>query len=330
MILHTFLDKCNTIIRDSELNTGINPVGELTYGTANTRLLIHFPLDRIRKAEEDKMMPDRSKTRHILRMTNTNGIDLMDLHCKKVSSTGGEDKVRATSFDLIFFLIPQTWDRGKGFHFAGTTYDFNTVTGNEVKSERMVSIDGCNWYQPRNGFEWDEPGVYSTDTLSTEYRKFGTEESVIIARQRFDVGTEDIAVDITDTVNKMLDGEIENHGIGIAFSPALEEIGDPDSKNYTLGDFSNWVNKNKDYEGARKESLMKVLNEAGMPSQYDRNIKLNNYKLEKLGYGENYVGFFTDKTNSFFEPYLETVYHDHIADDRASFCLDKNNRLYFS
>lgn len=41
-----------------------------------------------------------------------------------------------------------------------------------------------------------------------------------------------------------------------------------------------------------------------------------------------YVGFFTGHTNSFFEPYVETVYNDRIIDDRANFYLDKTNRLY--
>ena len=42
-----------------------------------------------------------------------------------------------------------------------------------------------------------------------------------------------------------------------------------------------------------------------------------------------YVGFFTSHTHTFFKPYVETIYHDAIADDRANFYLDKDNRLYF-
>ena len=32
MLKHTFLDKCSTIYKDSEINTGLNPVMELNYG----------------------------------------------------------------------------------------------------------------------------------------------------------------------------------------------------------------------------------------------------------------------------------------------------------
>lgn len=330
MIVHTFLDKCNTIIRNSNTNTGINPVGELSYGYTTTRLLIHFPIDKIKSYIDDKTMPDKSKIRHILKMTNTNGIDLMDLHCNKISSTGG-DKKRATSFDLIFFLIPREWDRGKGFHFTDKEYNFDGYRKSEVDSKRLHSIDGCNWFQARNGIMWDEAGVYSLKTLEDEYNKFSSDQGseIIIGRQRFDIGYENISLDITDTVNKMIDGEIENYGIGIAFTPGLESSYVDWDEHYTLGDFSTWVNENKNYENSLKEPLQKVLDEAKMPSQYDRNEELNKYKETILGYGENYVGFFTDKTNTFFEPFLETVYDDYIADDRSGFSLDKNNRLYF-
>jgi hypothetical protein len=43
---------------------------------------------------------------------------------------------------------------------------------------------------------------------------------------------------------------------------------------------------------------------------------------------ENYAGFFTNRTNSFFEPYVETIYTDSVSDDRDNFVLGKENRLY--
>lgn len=41
-----------------------------------------------------------------------------------------------------------------------------------------------------------------------------------------------------------------------------------------------------------------------------------------------YVGFFTRHTQTFYEPFIETVYNNHIADDRPNFFLDKANKLY--
>ena len=43
---------------------------------------------------------------------------------------------------------------------------------------------------------------------------------------------------------------------------------------------------------------------------------------------ENYIGFLTDKTNTFFEPFVETRYTDVVLDDRSNFVLNKDNRLY--
>lgn len=43
----------------------------------------------------------------------------------------------------------------------------------------------------------------------------------------------------------------------------------------------------------------------------------------------SYVGFFTQHTNSYFEPYIETTYDEVIEDDRTNFYLDKSNKLYF-
>jgi len=41
-----------------------------------------------------------------------------------------------------------------------------------------------------------------------------------------------------------------------------------------------------------------------------------------------YVGFFTNNTQTFYEPFIETVYENHITDDRNNFYLDKPNKLY--
>ena len=41
-----------------------------------------------------------------------------------------------------------------------------------------------------------------------------------------------------------------------------------------------------------------------------------------------YVGFFTNNTQTFYEPYIETIYDNHIKDDRNNFYLDTNNKLY--
>lgn len=41
-----------------------------------------------------------------------------------------------------------------------------------------------------------------------------------------------------------------------------------------------------------------------------------------------YVGFFTRHTQTFYEPFVETIYDNPIMDDRANFYLDKVNKIY--
>ena len=274
MIYRSSIRKFNTIISNSKLNTGLNPVSELVYGRDNivSRALLYFDHSKVREMLEDGTMPDVTKMRHVLHITNAGSIDFTQLHQCETSSINLNRKIRATSFDLIFFLIPKDWDRGKGFDYSRTWLNYDFYSKNVIDSDRLVSEDGSNWFQRKNGLKWDEPGVYSNETLSGEYDKFASgEESIVIARQHFDVGNENINIDITDTFNKFITGEIENHGIGIAFSPMYEV----------------------------------------MDSEY-----------------ENYLGLLTDRTNLWFEPFVETRYEDVVMDDRVNFVLGKTNRLY--
>ena len=277
MLTRTYIDKINTIIKDSRLNTGINPVSELVYGANVTRMLLHFDHSKLRQMVENKEFCNMDKLHHYLKITNAGSLDFTQLHINETSSIDDASKIRASSFDLIFFLIPKEWDGGKGFDYTTTFFNQGYYGKNCAQtiqdSSRLLSYDGSNWYQAKNGYLWDEEGVYSNETLSNEYNIFSSSNhsDVIIGRQHFDIGNENISVDITDVVNKFIKGEIKNYGIGVAFAPLLE------STNSEV---------------------------------------------------ENYVGFLTHKTNTFFEPYVETIYDDCILDDRSNFVLDKNNKLY--
>ena len=280
MIVKTYISKMNTVIKDSVINTGINPIQEIMYGQNTSRGLIYFDHTKIKKLMEDGTMPDKNKIRHILKITNAGSIDFTTLHKCGFSSIDDNKKRRASSFDLIFFLIPNIWDAGKGFDYTKNALNEDYYDTSQKNRNRLVSTDGCNWFQRRNGIEWDEPGIYSNETLSNEYDNFSSEKGskIIFARQRFDVGNESIDIDITDIVNKFVSGELENNGIGIAFTPALERLGED--------------------------------------------------KTKPVANVENYIAFFTNKTNTFFEPFVETRYYDYIDDDRANFVIDKDNKLY--
>lgn len=263
----TFLSKSNTIVKDDCINVGLNPILELNYGDIVSRGLIYFDTLKIKKLIEDKTYPDISKLHHILKMTNAGSLIKTNLH-KPCSDNYHEDfKERATSFDLIFFLINKEWDCGKGFDFVRDLH---------AGSHMVYTQEGSNWYQYRNYFKWGEEGIYTNDTLSKEMDKFtsikGNLSKIIIGIQHFDYGNEDINFDITHIFNKFITGELPNYGIGIAFAPSYENV----------------VTKKTQY-----------------------------------------VGFYTQHTHSFFEPYVETTYDETIEDDRLNFYLDKDNKLYF-
>lgn len=275
MVFKTYIEKYCTIVSNSKINTGLNPISELVYGreTIVSRALIYFDHNKIKHLIDDGIMIDKNKMKHTLHITNAGALDFTQLHQCETSSINDNKKIRAVSFDLIFFLIPKPWDRGKGFDYTKNYFNSAFYTTTPVDPNRLISNDGCNWFQYQNGLYWDEAGIYENSTLSKELDKWvsGDKTSKVIGRQHFDVGGECIELDITDVVNRFIDGELENYGIGIAYSPLLEVT-------------------NSEYE--------------------------------------NYVGFLTDKTNTFFEPYVETVYSDYVSDDRSNFVLGKNNKLY--
>ena len=261
MINHIFLDKCNTIIENSEINTGLNPVAELNTGDELTRILLYFDLTKLRESVLSNEI-NVNNLKHKIKMTNCGNINL-PLHSNEIFSNCSMKK-RATSFDIIAFKIPFKWDEGIGFDYNG---DYAKET------HKITSTDASNWFQARNDMEWDEHGVYFLSTLQDNFKKYleKSDDSIIVGCQHFDNGMENLEIDITDYINKVLIENIEFHGIGLSFSP--------------------------DFEVKTNENI--------------------------------FVSFFTNHTNTFFQPYLETINSNTIKDDRASFHLGVENKLYF-
>ena len=408
----TYFDKCATIVSGSNINTGLNPVSELVYGRNLSRFLFHFDHNKIKSLVDDKTLPDTTQIRHTLKIKNASSLDFSQLHKVYGSQIDSYEKKRATSFDLILFLIPEDWDNGKGFDYTMNSFTLDFYDKTVFEIDKYVSQDGVTWFKPVNGKTWkkdhgfiktknglvtfminasrdtvsnngdeivftyscecgeifankslifksafntvnnpievgepvyfsksgkvcrtsndilkygyyaqvavkfptndsgeqnkyaflceytidnkvyksnpytittvgsndlslvdvSDDGIYSTDTLEKQLSRYNIgENSIVIGKQHFDIGCEDVSIDITDTFNKFISGELLNHGIGIAFAPTFE---------------------------------------------YDK------------GEMENYVGLLTNRTNSFFEPYIETIYLDSIKDDRQNFVLGRLNRLY--
>lgn len=250
MVIRTYFDKNNTIVKNSNVNTGLNPIAELFYGgeigsEQYSRFLFHFDESRLKSLYTGGTFTDLSKLTHTLRLTNTGSFD-KDL----LNGTMGS-KERASSFDLMVFKINQVWDNGVGYDYKPSTF----LTGSDA-----YSIGSSNWINPQTGLSWSGgTGVYS-----------GSSSGLTIGTQHFDFGNENIEIDITAYVNGLLTGNT-NYGLGIAYTAPYEAM--------------------------------------------------NSLALQ-------YVGFFTNNTQTFYEPFVETIYDNHITDDRNNFYLDKPNKLY--
>jgi hypothetical protein len=202
MVIRSYFDKNNTLINDNLINTARNPVTELYYGGEDpslqyTRFIFHFDETRLRNLYSGGTFPDITKMTHTLKMTNTGLFDT-DL----LNSTASNGMTRTCSFDLILFTIDTEWDEGTGYDyrqpvfFTGST-DFATVPSNWTYAQTLTSWNGGS-------------GVYS-----------GSPSGITVTTQHFDLGNENIEMDITDAVNAIITGDT-NYGFGIAFDPMYE------------------------------------------------------------------------------------------------------------
>lgn len=197
MVVKTYFDKTNTILKDNLINTGKNPVSELYYGITDSgyqthsRLLLHFDLTRLTQLQSNTALGDDVK--HVIKMTNTGVFDNDLLNTKT-----GDGKKRTSSFELVLFELPKGFDEGVGYDY----YDVPNAT---------VSNMGSNWKYAKTNDEWDMSGAIIND-------------SNFIASQSFDAGNENLEMDVTAYVNDCIAGVKENHGLCLAFRSDLENL----------------------------------------------------------------------------------------------------------
>ena len=76
MVVRTFFDKNNTIVKGEFINTARNPVTELFYGGNEnenkfSRYLFHFDEKRLKTLYTGGTFVDITKLKHTLKLTNT-------------------------------------------------------------------------------------------------------------------------------------------------------------------------------------------------------------------------------------------------------------------
>lgn len=238
-INNSYFSKNNTLISNSFVNSGRNPVMELFYGDGNlsnpigfTRFIFDLDLSLLKEKYQSGVISSGCSvnTTHTLRMTNTSYFDK-----ELLNTSTSQGRLRATSFDLILFRIPyvnfdsnqpQLWDEGVGYDY------YDVVT--EVPNDKNYSDRPSNWIQTTTIGVWQQPGIYSnTNTGSFNYNQLE-----IVATQHFEFGDENIEFDMTNEINSILNGTLDNTtGWGIAFLPQVETLSGT-TGNYSVGFFT--------------------------------------------------------------------------------------------
>ena len=178
-ILRSYIDKNNTIVSNSLVNTARNPIIELNFGASDyivpnygySRLLFNLDLALLRDNIATGVISTGCTTgmTHVLKMTNTSSFDN-----ELLNSFMSNERRRATSFDLILFRIPKTsgstgspqnWDEGVGFDYTESNLNQNSAYGGSTPltyvDSRAYSTRPSNWYQTTTISDWSQPGVYN-------------------------------------------------------------------------------------------------------------------------------------------------------------------------
>lgn len=223
----SYFSKNNTIISNSFTNTGRNPVTELFYGSVSTsqypsgfsRFIFNLDLSLLLEKVNDGTITTgcTDNMSHILKMTNTSTFNIDELNTRT-----SQQRLRATSFDLILFRIPylnntqfpQIWDEGVGYDFADLTYEISEL-------DKNYSVRPSNWFETTTIGVWTEPGIYSnTNTGIVNFN-----DLIIVDTQHFEFGNENVNFDMSNEINLILNGTLTNvSGWGVAYYPQIENF----------------------------------------------------------------------------------------------------------
>ena len=238
-ILRSYINKNNTIISNSYVNTGRNPVIELNFGASDlivpnfgfTRFIFDLDLSLLQENISSGVISTgcTSAMTHTLQMTNTSSFDN-----ELLNSFMSNERRRATSFDLILWRIPkfsgntgipQLWDEGVGYDYSDFNIAQNSANGGisplTYVDSRAYSTRPSNWYQTTTLSGWSQNGIYNNKNEGVVNYSGLT----IVARQHFELGNEDLNMDMTDEINGILNGSITGvTGWGISYLPQIENI----------------------------------------------------------------------------------------------------------
>lgn len=176
---------------------------------------------------------------------------------------------------------------------AGRGYDF--VSDFWIKEGGSYSKEGSNWYQSANGNVWE------VDKDKINLNNPGLNWDTVIRDFNLEGGiySEEYIKNEIEKFNNEEDSIIVDvqH-----FDTGMENL-EMDVTKYVLDSLSG------------KENNGLCLAFTPSFEEMKRDI-------------QQYVGFFTDHTNTFFHPYIEMTYNEYICDNRERFVKGKDNKLY--
>jgi len=342
MIRHFFLDKTNTIIENSLQNLGLNPILSVGYGQFLMRGLLHFDINEIKDLINNKTFANTDKLSFTLKMTNCFSVDTVPYE-KPIHIAPDFKFDRATSFDLMLFKLPMDFDMGRGFDYKNDFY---------IQDKLAYAEDGSNWYFAKKFVPWK----YERDKFDLDNMPLNINRKKYYDRKRSDEISEEI-FKIASAYSDTGDWEkAQNDLIELTESYSLNEEalhGGIYSNEFLMEEYEKYLNgedsiiigtQHFDFgnENLSIDITKYVMDE--LKDEIDDTLEdyekkcIDNFGLglafvpetEKIGsqLNEYYVGFFTDNTNTFFHPYVEANYNEYIMDDRESFTLGKENKLY--
>jgi len=254
-ILRSYIDKNNTILSNLYTNTARNPVLELNFGASDfivpnygyTRYIFDINLDLLKDNIAAGIISTgcTSAMTHTLKMTNTSSFDN-----ELLNTFMPNQRRRATSFDLILFRIPKTsgstgdpqyWDEGVGYDYSEFNTNKNSAQGGSSPltyiDPRAFSTRPSNWYQRTTLSGWSQNGIYNNRNEGT----VNFSALTIIATQHFQLGNEDINMDMTQEINDVLNGTLTDvTGWGLAYMPQIENITGL-TESYSVAFFSKYT-----------------------------------------------------------------------------------------
>jgi len=210
----SYLEKNNTIIKNSYVNTSKSPTTELFYGSSYSRFIFKIDLTDLKNKIDNGYLVLNNDTKHYLNLYNCITGDN-----SLIGQTKNNTKNRATSFDLTLYKLNQSWDEGFGYDSENNVNDFpkDLKTYTEVPS---------NWYNSNTLSGWTYEGSFSTG-------------STIITNIHFDNGNENLYADITNYINDVLTGNTTDYGLGLKFRTDYENS--PSSIDQSVSFFTKYT-----------------------------------------------------------------------------------------